>query len=170
MSFLPNQCHSFRNTVIPSVILSFLPDCCHSFHISVIPSEFLSLLPNYSHFEEFCIIFSFNPILTGTRRNQPKHEYQVTTAEICNVIPVVLLSFFPNFCTNRIGFKIINTCDYQRFLLVQFEEKKVEQPNLLNWKKVTKRQCKYSITFILHIQIIKEDLLKLCIQNCQALY
>ena len=40
MSFLPHQCHSFRVTVIPSVLLSFLPDYCHSFCISVIPSKY----------------------------------------------------------------------------------------------------------------------------------
>ena len=40
MSFLPQYCHSFRITVIPSVLLSFLPDYCHSFRISVIPSEY----------------------------------------------------------------------------------------------------------------------------------
>ena len=50
-------CHSFRISVIPSVLLSFLPDYCHSFHISVIPSEYchsfriLSFLPNYYHFK-----------------------------------------------------------------------------------------------------------------------
>ena len=39
--------------VIPSVLLSSLPDFCHSFRISVIPSEYchsfriLSFLPNY---------------------------------------------------------------------------------------------------------------------------
>ena len=40
MSFLPHYCHSFRITVIPSVLLSFLPDYCHSFRISVIPSKY----------------------------------------------------------------------------------------------------------------------------------
>ena len=40
MSFLPHYCHSFRITVIPSVLLSFLPDYCHSFCISVIPSKY----------------------------------------------------------------------------------------------------------------------------------
>ena len=40
MSFLPHQCHSFRITVIPSVLLSFLPDYCHSFRIGVIPSKY----------------------------------------------------------------------------------------------------------------------------------
>ena len=44
MSFLPHYCHSFRITVIPSVLLSFLPDFCHSFRIFVIPSKFLSFL------------------------------------------------------------------------------------------------------------------------------
>ena len=39
-------CHSFRITVIPSVLLSFLPDNCHSFQIIVIPSRLVSLLPN----------------------------------------------------------------------------------------------------------------------------
>ena len=38
MSFLPPYCHSFRITVIPSVLLSFLPDFCHSFRFFVIPS------------------------------------------------------------------------------------------------------------------------------------
>ena len=33
MSFLPDYCHSFRITVIPSGFLSFLPDFCHSFRI-----------------------------------------------------------------------------------------------------------------------------------------
>ena len=42
-------CHSFRISVIPSVILSFLPDYCHSFRIIVIPSGLLSFLPNYCH-------------------------------------------------------------------------------------------------------------------------
>ena len=46
MSFLPHQCHSFRITVIPSVLLSFLPDHCHSFRIIVIPSILVSFLPN----------------------------------------------------------------------------------------------------------------------------
>ena len=41
MSFLPHYCHSFRITVIPSVLLSFLPDFCHSFRIAVIPSLLL---------------------------------------------------------------------------------------------------------------------------------
>ena len=40
LSFLPYQCHSFRIIVIPSVLLSFLPYQCHSFRI-------LSFLPNY---------------------------------------------------------------------------------------------------------------------------
>ena len=39
MSFLPHDCHS-------PIILSFLPDYCHSFWISVIPSVLLSFLPN----------------------------------------------------------------------------------------------------------------------------
>ena len=47
MSFLPHYCHSFRITVIPSVLLSFLPYYCHSFRIIVIPSVLLSFLPNY---------------------------------------------------------------------------------------------------------------------------
>ena len=33
-------CHSFRISVIPSVLLSFLPDYCHSFRISVILSKY----------------------------------------------------------------------------------------------------------------------------------
>jgi hypothetical protein len=33
-------CHSFRISVIPSVVLSFFPDYCHSFQISVISSEY----------------------------------------------------------------------------------------------------------------------------------
>ena len=41
MSFLPNYCHSFHSTVIPSGLLSFLPDYCHSFRISVISLELL---------------------------------------------------------------------------------------------------------------------------------
>ena len=39
-------CHSFRISVIPSVLLSFLPDYCHSFRIIVIPSVLVSFLPN----------------------------------------------------------------------------------------------------------------------------
>ena len=39
-------CHSFRISVIPSILLSFLPYYCHSFHITVIPSILLSFLPN----------------------------------------------------------------------------------------------------------------------------
>ena len=39
-------CHSFRISVIPSVILSFLPYYCHSFQIIVIPSILVSFLPN----------------------------------------------------------------------------------------------------------------------------
>ena len=39
-------CHSFRISVLPSVVLSFLPDYCHSFRIIVIPSELVSFLPN----------------------------------------------------------------------------------------------------------------------------
>jgi hypothetical protein len=46
-------CHSFRLSVIPSVLLSFLPDYCHSFRIIVIPSGLLSFLPDYCH--SFCI-------------------------------------------------------------------------------------------------------------------
>ena len=46
-------CHSFRISVIPSVVLTFLLDYCHSFHISVIPSELMSFLPNYCHFKYF---------------------------------------------------------------------------------------------------------------------
>ena len=39
-------CHSFRISVIPSVLLSFLPYYCHSFRIIVIPSVLVSFLPN----------------------------------------------------------------------------------------------------------------------------
>ena len=39
-------CHSFRISVIPSVLLSFLPDFCHSFRICVIPSRLVSFLSN----------------------------------------------------------------------------------------------------------------------------
>ena len=39
-------CHSFRISVIPSIVLSFLPDYCHSFRIIVIPSILVSFLPN----------------------------------------------------------------------------------------------------------------------------
>ena len=39
-------CHSFRISVIPSVLLSFLPNYCHSFRIIVIPSVLVSFLPN----------------------------------------------------------------------------------------------------------------------------
>ena len=46
MSFLPHYCHSFRITVIPSILLSFLPYYCHSFRIIVIPSVLVSFLPN----------------------------------------------------------------------------------------------------------------------------
>ena len=46
MPFLPPYCHSFRSTVIPSIVLSFLPDYCHSFWIIVIPSVLVSFLPN----------------------------------------------------------------------------------------------------------------------------
>ena len=49
MSFLPHYCHSFRITVIPSVLLSFLPDYCHSFRISVIPSKLLLFTRIYGH-------------------------------------------------------------------------------------------------------------------------
>ena len=46
MSFLPPYCHSFRITVIPSILLSFLPHYCHSFRSIVIPSVLVSFLPN----------------------------------------------------------------------------------------------------------------------------
>ena len=39
-------CHSFRISVIPSILLSFLPDYCHSFRIIVIHSLLVSFLPN----------------------------------------------------------------------------------------------------------------------------
>ena len=39
-------CHSFRISVIPSILLSFLPDYCHSFQIIVIHSLLVSFLPN----------------------------------------------------------------------------------------------------------------------------
>ena len=44
-------CHSFRITVIPSVLVSFLPYLCHSFRI-------LSFFPNYYHFKIFVILNS----------------------------------------------------------------------------------------------------------------
>ena len=46
ISCLPHYCHSFRITVIPSVLLSFLLDYCHSFRIIGIPSLLVSFLPN----------------------------------------------------------------------------------------------------------------------------
>ena len=66
MSFHPHYCHSFRITVILSILLSFLPYYCHSFQTTVIPPGFLSFLPYYCH--SFCI----------------------------SVIPSELLSFLPN--------------------------------------------------------------------------
>ena len=64
MSFLSHQCHSFRITVIPSVLLSFLPDYCHSFRIIVIPSK-------YCH--------SFRIIQRITNTNQLQRARKMTT-------------------------------------------------------------------------------------------
>ena len=58
MSFLPHQCHSFRISVIPSVLLSFLPYYCHSFRISVIPSILVSFLPYQCHSFRISVILS----------------------------------------------------------------------------------------------------------------
>ena len=66
MSFLPHYCHSFRNTVIPSVILSFLPHYCHSFRIFVIPSILVSFLPNYCYLKY--LSSSIAPVPSHTQR------------------------------------------------------------------------------------------------------
>ena len=79
MSFLPHQCHSFRITVIPSVLLSFLPDHCHSFRIIVIPSILVSFLPNIVIPS---VLLSFLP--------DHCHSFRII------VIPSILVSFLPN--------------------------------------------------------------------------
>ena len=78
MSFLPHYCHSFRITVIPSVLLSFLPDYCHSFCISVIPSK---LLP----FQIFVILNSFNtlPYPKGEKNGHRRWPYMRVKLNKC---------------------------------------------------------------------------------------
>ena len=74
-------CHSFRISVIPSVLLSFHPYYCHSFRIIVIPSELLSFLPYWCH--SFRILL-FLPYYC--------HSFRII------VIHSGLLSFLPYWC------------------------------------------------------------------------
>ena len=88
MSFLPHYCHSFRITVIPSVLLSFLPYYCHSFRIIVIPSVLVSFLPNIvipsELFRELHILTSSKrfPYLKGEKNGHQRWPYMRVYSKI----------------------------------------------------------------------------------------
>ena len=92
-------CHSFRISVIPSVVLSFLPDYCPSFRIIVIPSV-LKLLDSQGYLWLSYDLTEVINLIGVTFKHKKYFFSKIYFSHFfsISVIPSVVLSFLPDYC------------------------------------------------------------------------